>query len=120
MTWGYVHPSDNVKDVVKFCANNNIVPLLSDEVLLVPGECNVYHTTPASILGSTRPGVPQTNLGRLIMAVNGRLAGIQLLCSFHYVSKGVFGECGQRQLGGYVQIRGGYVEMVGMDRQGCY
>jgi hypothetical protein len=37
-----VHPSNNVKDVVKFCAKNNIV-LLSDEIL-IPGECNVYHT----------------------------------------------------------------------------
>jgi aspartate/methionine/tyrosine aminotransferase len=89
---GNLLSSDEVKDVVKFCAKHNIV-LLSDEVY----QANVYRTGDSFF--SARRAADELGL------IDND--GIQL-CSFHSVSKGVYGECGQR---------GGYVEMVGMDSE---
>jgi len=94
---GQVLSSDEVKDVVTFCSRHNIV-LLSDEVY----QENVYREG-AKFFSARRAahelGLIENN-------------AIQL-CSSHSVSKGVFGECGQR---------GGYVELVGRrarrDRRG--
>lgn len=87
---GQVLSSDEVKDVVMFCSRHNIV-LLSDEVY----QENVYREGDAFY--SCRRAADE--LGLITEDA------IQL-CSFHSVSKGVFGECGQR---------GGYVELVGFD-----
>ena len=89
---GQVLSSDEVKDVVMFCARHNIV-LLSDEVY----QENVYRKGDAFF--SCRRAADEMGL----IAED----AIQL-CSFHSVSKGVFGECGQR---------GGYVELVGIDEE---
>ena len=89
---GNLLSSDEVKDVVKFCAKHNIV-LLSDEVY----QANVYRT--GDSFYSARRAADELGL------IDND--GIQL-CSFHSVSKGVYGECGQR---------GGYVEMVGIDSE---
>ena len=87
---GQVLSSDEVKDVVAFCARHNIV-LLSDEVY----QENVYHE-------GVRFFSARRAADELGLIENDAIQ----LCSFHSVSKGVFGECGQR---------GGYVEMVGID-----
>lgn len=87
---GQVLSRDEVKDVVLFCARHNLV-LLSDEVY----QENVYRE--GDEFFSCRRAADELGLVKD--------DGIQL-CSFHSVSKGVFGECGQR---------GGYVEMVGID-----
>mmetsp|Transcript_33189 Transcript_33189/g.61094 ORF Transcript_33189/g.61094 Transcript_33189/m.61094 type:complete len:529 (+) Transcript_33189:72-1658(+) len=87
---GQVLSPDEVKDIVKFCAKHNLV-LLSDEVY----QENVYRE--GDEFFSARRAADELGLIEN--------DGIQL-CSFHSVSKGVTGECGQR---------GGYVEMVGID-----
>lgn len=87
---GQVLSSDEVKAVVMFCSRHNIV-LLSDEVY----QENVYHE--GARFFSARGAAYELGLIES--------DAIQL-CSFHSVSKGVFGECGQR---------GGYVELVGID-----
>ena len=87
---GQVSSPDEVKEVVKFCAKHNLV-LLSDEVY----QENIYRE--GDEFFSARRAADE--LGMI------EDDAIQL-CSFHSVSKGVTGECGQR---------GGYVEMVGID-----
>lgn len=87
---GQVLSSDQVKDVVLFCAKHNLV-LLSDEVY----QENIYRK--GDKFFSSRRAADELGLIED--------DGIQLV-SFHSVSKGVFGECGQR---------GGYMEMVGID-----
>ena len=87
---GSVLSKDEVKDIVMFCARNNIV-LLSDEVY----QENVYRK--GDEFFSSRRAADELGLIEN--------DGIQLV-SFHSVSKGVFGECGQR---------GGYMEIVGID-----
>mmetsp|Transcript_11727 Transcript_11727/g.24713 ORF Transcript_11727/g.24713 Transcript_11727/m.24713 type:complete len:561 (-) Transcript_11727:170-1852(-) len=87
---GQVLSSKEVKDIVNFCARNNLL-LLSDEVY----QENVYREGDEFV--SCRKAAMELGLIEN--------DGIEL-CSFHSVSKGVFGECGQR---------GGYVELVGID-----
>eukprot|EP00581_Thalassiosira_minuscula_P016594 CAMPEP_0183720840 /NCGR_PEP_ID=MMETSP0737-20130205/13349_1 /TAXON_ID=385413 /ORGANISM="Thalassiosira miniscula, Strain CCMP1093" /LENGTH=475 /DNA_ID=CAMNT_0025950785 /DNA_START=344 /DNA_END=1771 /DNA_ORIENTATION=- len=87
---GQVLSRDEVKDIVLFCARHNLV-LLSDEVY----QENVYREQDEFF--SCRRAADELGLIKN--------DAIQL-CSFHSVSKGVFGECGQR---------GGYVEMIGID-----
>jgi len=87
---GQVLSSDEVKDIVLFCERHNLV-LLSDEVY----QENVYRE--GDEFFSCRRAADELGLIKN--------DAIQL-CSFHSVSKGVTGECGQR---------GGYVEMVGID-----
>jgi aspartate/methionine/tyrosine aminotransferase len=89
---GQVLSGDEVKDIVAFCAKNNLV-LLSDEVY----QQNVYRE--GDEFFSSRRAADELGLIKN--------DAIQL-CSFHSVSKGVMGECGQR---------GGYVEMVGIDNE---
>lgn len=86
---GQVLKREEVNEIVLFCVRNNLV-LLSDEVY----QENVYREEDEFY--SCRRAAD--DLGLI------ENDGIQL-CSFHSVSKGVFGECGQR---------GGYVEMVGI------
>jgi alanine transaminase len=88
---GQVLSSDEVKDVIMFCSRHNIV-LLSNEVY----QENVYKE--GDRFFSARRAAHELGLIED--------DAIQL-CSFHSVSKGVFGKCGQR---------GGYVEMVGIDK----
>lgn len=85
---GQVLKANEVKDIVLFCARHNLV-LLADEVY----QENVYEGE----FFSCRRAADELGL----IDQN----AIQL-CSFHSVSKGVYGECGQR---------GGYVEMTGID-----
>eukprot|EP00584_Thalassiosira_punctigera_P020222 CAMPEP_0172552090 /NCGR_PEP_ID=MMETSP1067-20121228/43614_1 /TAXON_ID=265564 ORGANISM="Thalassiosira punctigera, Strain Tpunct2005C2" /NCGR_SAMPLE_ID=MMETSP1067 /ASSEMBLY_ACC=CAM_ASM_000444 /LENGTH=471 /DNA_ID=CAMNT_0013340007 /DNA_START=339 /DNA_END=1754 /DNA_ORIENTATION=+ len=87
---GQVLSREQVKDIVLFCAEHNLV-LLSDEVY----QENVYRE--GDEFFSARRAADELGLIKD--------DAIQL-CSFHSVSKGVTGECGQR---------GGYVEMVGID-----
>mmetsp|Transcript_4653 Transcript_4653/g.9696 ORF Transcript_4653/g.9696 Transcript_4653/m.9696 type:complete len:549 (+) Transcript_4653:274-1920(+) len=89
---GQVLSPDEVKDIVTFCAENNLV-LLSDEVY----QENIYRE--GDKFFSSRRAADELGLIKN--------DAIQL-CSFHSVSKGVMGECGQR---------GGYVEMVGIDSE---
>ncbi|ACI64557.1 alanine aminotransferase, aminotransferase class I, partial [Thalassiosira pseudonana CCMP1335] len=88
---GAVLSRQEVKDIVMFCARHNLV-LLSDEVY----QENVYRKEDEFF--SSRRAADELGLIKN--------DAIQL-CSFHSVSKGVFGECGQR---------GGYVEMVGIEQ----
>eukprot|EP00804_Cyclotella_cryptica_P029075 CCRYP_005263-RB/>CCRYP_005263-RB protein AED:0.04 eAED:0.04 QI:416/1/1/1/0.66/0.5/4/1370/474 len=94
---GQVLSSQEVKDIVSFCARHNLV-LLSDEVY----QENVYRDEDEFF--SSRRAADELGL-----IENDAIQ----LCSFHSVSKGVFGECGQR---------GGYVEMVGIpeDVNDCF
>lgn len=87
---GSVLTPDNLKEVVTFCSQNNLV-LLSDEVY----QANVYDEK--SVFVSAKRAAHE--LGLL------EEDAIELI-SFHSVSKGVFGECGRR---------GGYMELVGID-----
>lgn len=87
---GQVLSSREVKEIVSFCAKHNLV-LLADEVY----QENVYREEDEFF--SCRRAADELGL-----IENDAIE----LCSFHSVSKGVFGECGQR---------GGYVEMVGID-----
>ncbi|KAL7510056.1 hypothetical protein ACHAXN_006972 [Cyclotella atomus] len=94
---GQVLSEKEVKDIVSFCARHNLV-LLSDEVY----QENVYREEDQFF--SSRRAADELGL-----IDNDAIQ----LCSFHSVSKGVFGECGQR---------GGYVEMVGIpeDVNDCF
>ncbi|KAL9184429.1 hypothetical protein ACHAXT_002515 [Thalassiosira profunda] len=89
---GQVLSEHEVKEIVMFCARHNIV-LLSDEVY----QENVYREEDKFF--SSRRAADELGLIKN--------DSIQLV-SFHSVSKGVFGECGQR---------GGYMEMVGIDKE---
>lgn len=87
---GQVLTRDNVHDVVRFCAQHNLV-LLADEVY----QENVYDGNSEFV--SCKRAAFETGL----------LDDDAIeLVSFHSVSKGVFGECGRR---------GGYMEFVGID-----
>lgn len=87
---GQVLTKKTVKEIVKFCARENLV-LLSDEVY----QENVYNEN--SEFYSCRRAAQETGL------IDDD--AIELV-SFHSTSKGLFGECGRR---------GGYMEMVGFD-----
>lgn len=87
---GQVLSREEVKDIVKFCSKHDLV-LLSDEVY----QENVYREEDEFF--SCRRAAYELGLIKD--------DAIQL-CSFHSVSKGVLGECGQR---------GGYVDMIGID-----
>jgi alanine transaminase len=81
-----------VQDVVRFCANHNLV-LLADEVY----QENVYDEN-VEFYSAKRAAF---DAGLL------QCDGIEL-ASFHSTSKGVFGECGRR---------GGYMELCGFDEE---
>jgi len=79
---------DNIEEIVKFSHEHNLV-ILSDEVY----QANIYSDTPF------------TSFKKVVSRLGKKYAD-QELASFHSVSKGFFGECGQR---------GGYVELTGFD-----
>lgn len=85
---GQVLTKQNVRDIVTFCVQKGIV-LLADEVY----QENVYQGEFYSCKKAT--------------ADLGLLDHLELF-SFHSISKGVFGECGQR---------GGYMELSGIEQQ---
>jgi len=89
---GAVLSKEAVRDVVRFCAEHNLV-LLADEVY----QENVYDEN-AEFYSCKRAAY---DLGYLEEG-NERVE----LASFHSTSKGVFGECGRR---------GGYMELTGFD-----
>eukprot|EP00727_Mastigamoeba_balamuthi_P006751 m51a1_g2697 putative alanine transaminase (490) ;mRNA; f:787775-790019 len=77
---------DNMRDVIRFCAENNLM-LLADEVY----QENIYS-----------PGVHFKCFRRVMHEMGEPWASSLELTSFHSVSKGFFGECGKR--GGYFQL----------------
>lgn len=83
---GQVLSKENVRDVVRFCVEHQLV-LLADEVY----QENVYQ---GEFYSCKRAAYDC-----------GLLDALELI-SFHSVSKGVFGECGRR---------GGYMELSGLD-----
>jgi alanine transaminase len=87
---GRVLSREAMHNVVEFCANNQLV-LLSDEVY----QDNVYDGE----FVSAKRAAYETGLLEQ--------DAIELV-SFHSTSKGLFGECG---------YRGGYMEVVGMDKR---
>ncbi|CAI5508499.1 unnamed protein product [Closterium sp. Naga37s-1] len=77
---------ENLKELVKFCVDERLV-LLADEVY----QENVYQ--------DERPFL---SAKKVAMSMGEPYASSLELVSFHTVSKGTFGECGQR--GGYMEI----------------
>jgi len=82
---------DGVKDAIQVAKDHNLV-LLADEVY----QENIYGD------------IPFTSF-RKVLAEMGPAYNDVELCSFHSVSKGVFGECG---------LRGGYMELTNIDPEG--
>uniref|UniRef100_A0A7S0HIY6 Aminotransferase class I/classII large domain-containing protein n=1 Tax=Hanusia phi TaxID=3032 RepID=A0A7S0HIY6_9CRYP len=72
----------NIREVVRFCEQNNLV-ILADEVYQTP------------IYGDT----PFTSFRKVVTEMESSVE----LVSFHSVSKGMIGECGRR--GGYMELR---------------
>lgn len=87
---GQVLCKESVKEIVKFCANHNLV-LLADEVY----QENLYDDE--AVFESCKKAAAETGLLDE--------DAIELV-SFHSTSKGLFGECGRR---------GGYMELTGID-----
>lgn len=84
---GQVLSRENIEDVVAFCENENLV-IMADEVY----QKNVY-----------TPEKPFVSFKKVVREMGADLE----LASFHSISKGVMGECG---------LRGGYMEIVNMDK----
>ncbi len=76
--------ASNMQDIVRFCVRNNLV-ILADEVY----QTNIYSTTPF------------TSFRKVVKTMGDEAKEAQLV-SFHSVSKGFLGECGQR--GGYFHL----------------
>ncbi|CAA2975358.1 glutamate--glyoxylate aminotransferase 2 [Olea europaea subsp. europaea] len=76
----------NLKEVLQFCYQNNLV-LLGDEVY----QQNIYQ--------DERPFI---SARKVLMDMGGNISKELQLVSFHTVSKGYWGECGQR--GGYFEM----------------
>lgn len=76
--------ASNMRDIVRFCAHNGLI-ILADEVY----QTNVYSD------------VPFTSFRSVVKAMGAEAKDVQLV-SFHSVSKGFLGECGQR--GGYFHL----------------
>ncbi|CAI5495719.1 unnamed protein product [Closterium sp. Naga37s-1] len=85
---------ENLKELVKFCVDERLV-LLADEVY----QENVYQ--------DERPFL---SAKKVAMSMGEPYASSLELVSFHTVSKGTFGECGQR---------GGYMEIFNIDEGVC-
>ncbi|CAI5959553.1 unnamed protein product [Closterium sp. NIES-64] len=85
---------ENLKELVKFCVDERLV-LLADEVY----QENVYQ--------DERPFL---SAKKVAMSMGEPYASSLELVSFHTVSKGTFGECGQR---------GGYMEVFNIDEGVC-
>lgn len=76
--------AQNMRDIVDFCHKEKIV-LLADEVY----QTNIYSTTPF------------TSFKKVVCDMGAEYKDVELI-SFHSVSKGFLGECGQR--GGYMEL----------------
>jgi alanine transaminase len=111
---GQVLTRQNVRDVVEFCVRKRIV-LMADEVY----QENVYFGTNNNNNANDNDAVAAANgdsslpPSAAFYSCKKAAADLQLLdqlelFSFHSISKGVFGECGQR---------GGYMELSGIDEQ---
>jgi len=74
--------AENIRDVVKFCEEENLV-ILADEVY----QANVYGE------------IPFTSFRKVVTEMRSNVE----LFSFHSVSKGMVGECGRR--GGYMELQ---------------
>lgn len=108
---GSVLTRENLHEVVQFCADHNLV-LLADEVY----QENVYGHDDG--VGNDGPGNDGDTIATAAPSfVSCKRAAYDAglldndaieLVSFHSTSKGVFGECGRR---------GGYMELVGIDRE---
>lgn len=85
---GQVLDEKNMMEVVRFCEDNRLV-LLADEVY----QDNIY-----------MPDKKFTSFRKVAKQMDSDLE----LFSFHSLSKGFYGECG---------IRGGYMEMINIDKQ---
>jgi aspartate/methionine/tyrosine aminotransferase len=75
---------ENMESLVRWCVKEHVV-LLADEVY----QYNVYGSKPF------------ISFKKVAVEMGEAAAGLEI-CSFHTVSKGVFGECGRR--GGYVEL----------------
>lgn len=82
-------PLENMRDIIRFCANENLV-LMADEVY----QENVY-----------REGLKFHSFKKVLRQMPEGEPPLQLV-SFHSTSKGFLGECG---------LRGGYFELYGFD-----
>eukprot|EP00823_Brevimastigomonas_motovehiculus_P004775 TRINITY_DN326_c2_g2_i2.p1 TRINITY_DN326_c2_g2~~TRINITY_DN326_c2_g2_i2.p1 ORF type:complete len:498 (-),score=144.47 TRINITY_DN326_c2_g2_i2:547-2040(-) len=82
---GQTLPLEQMQDIIGFCKKEHLV-LLADEVY----QTNIYGSTPF------------TSFKKALRSMN---SDVELI-SFHSVSKGFLGECGQR---------GGYMELVNID-----
>jgi alanine transaminase len=115
---GQVLTQQNVRDVVEFCVRKRIV-LLADEVY----QENVYydsstdtsdnHQDDKDAAAAAAKDDESLPCPASFYSCKKAAADLQLLdqlelFSFHSISKGVFGECGQR---------GGYMELSGIDEQ---
>lgn len=89
---GQVLPKDNMKEIIRFCAEKGVV-LLADEVY----QENVYE----------KETKPFHSFKKIKHEMGPEYASLELF-SFHSVSKGFLGECGKR---------GGYVEMDGISQE---
>jgi len=85
---GQVLSRKNMEEVVEFCHANGVL-LMADEVY----QTNIYASTPF------------TSFKKVVHAMPKKYHNLELV-SFHSVSKGFLGECGQR---------GGYMEVCGVD-----
>lgn len=81
---GAVLSEDNIRMVIRFAKRHDLA-ILADEVY----QENIY-----------RPGAHFISFAHVMSAMNEREVS---LFSFHSISKGFFGECGQR--GGYMEVR---------------
>ncbi|XP_068724869.1 alanine aminotransferase 1-like [Montipora capricornis] len=88
---GQVLSYDNIKDIIKFCHEEELV-LLADEVY----QANIYGE-----------GLKFHSFKKVLRDMGPDYDEFELI-SFHSVSKGFLGECG---------FRGGYMEVVGMDSE---
>jgi len=87
---GQVLPEANMREIVDFCHQNEIV-LLADEVY----QENIY----------VKKDKPFHSFKKVLSSMGSKYKDLELV-SFHSVSKGFTGECGQR---------GGYLEAINMD-----
>jgi alanine transaminase len=113
---GQVLTKQNVRDIVEFCVRKHIV-LMADEVYQENVYCNGYNSIVVDQNGGSdnagNGDVVETTTDEDVSFYSCKKAAADLelldsleLFSFHSISKGVFGECGQR---------GGYMELSGID-----
>ncbi|KAG0231842.1 hypothetical protein BGW42_008591 [Actinomortierella wolfii] len=82
----------NMREIIEFCHKNRVI-LLADEVY----QTNIYRPNDR----------PFHSFKKVLKSMGPQYEGFELI-SFHSVSKGMVGECGQR---------GGYFELEGIDKE---